>query len=88
MSAALPPMDAKQLVAFTNKFVREAVQLLNRSAGLYWCTPCLRLCLGAEERMMTISRKLSDLEDSLGEAGDRRIVSSVIFFHQPSWRAS
>ena len=53
-TAQLPPIEARLLVAFTNKFLTESVELLNK------------LCVTSEEKMMQISRKINRIEDSLG----------------------
>ena len=54
-TAQPPPIEARLLVAFTNKFLTESVELLNK------------LCVTSEEKMMQISRKINRIEDSLGK---------------------
>ena len=49
-----PGIDSRVLVAVTNKFLQDSVDLLNN------------LCVCAEEKMVKIHRQMQRIEDSLG----------------------
>ena len=54
-STSLPPIESRLLVAFTNKFLTDSVELLNK------------LCVTSEKKMMEIYMKINRIEDSLGK---------------------
>ena len=50
----MPAIESRLLVTFINKFIVDSVDLLNG------------LCVTADQKMMRISRRISRIEDSLG----------------------